>query len=162
MKFSAALSLALIAPAANAFAPKAFGVVNRATTSLAAEIRPPSKKSDDLRFGWDGSTALGGAVEVAAPARMLADIRAAGEDIPSDCELFNANAEMDPDNLKFEEVTEMIDIHFETGLIEFKNGDLLNKQGENVGSAHLLSYAALSNMDKETTLKVNEALLPIV
>jgi hypothetical protein len=162
MKFSAALSLALIAPAANAFAPKAFGVANRVATSLKAEIRPPSKKSDDLRFGWDGSTALGGAVEVAAPDRMLADIRAADEGVPSDCELFNANAEMDADNLKFEEVMEMINIHFETGLIEFKNGDIVNKQGENEGSAHLLSYAALSDMDKETTLKVSEALLPTV
>ena len=48
----------------------------------------------------------------------------------------------------------MIDEHYETGLIEFKNGDIVNKQGENEGSAKVLSYAALSNLDKETTLKL--------
>jgi len=54
----------------------------------------------------------------------------------------------------FEEVIELIDTHYESQLLEFKNGDMLNKQGENEGSAKILSYAALSGMDKETTLKV--------
>ena len=57
------------------------------TTALAAEIRGPTDKSKTLRFGWDGKTALGGAVEVAKPARMLDDIRAAGEAIPDECEV---------------------------------------------------------------------------
>jgi hypothetical protein len=48
----------------------------------------------------------------------------------------------------------LIDEHYETGLIEFKNGDVVNGQGENEGSAKVLSYAALSNLDKETTLKL--------
>ncbi len=30
----------------------------------------------------------------------------------------------------------------------------MNKQGENEGSAKVLSYAALSNLDKESTLKL--------
>lgn len=151
MKFSTALTLAAIAPTVSAFAP----VVGRSTSSsLNAEIRGPTDKSEDLRFGWDGTTALGGAVEVAAPTRMLEDIRAAGEDIPSDCEVFNSNVEMDASDLKFEEVMEIIDTHYESGLIEFKNGDIVNKPGENEGSAKLLSYAALSNLDKDTTLKL--------
>lgn len=37
---------------------------------------------------------------------------------------------------------------------EFKNGDIVNKQGENEGSAKIFSYAALSELDKETTLKL--------
>jgi len=57
------------------------------SSSLAAEIREPTNKAEKLRFGWDGSTALGGAVEVAKPARMLEDIRAAGETIPEECEV---------------------------------------------------------------------------
>lgn len=93
-------------------------------------------------------------MEVAAPARMLDEIREAGEVVPGDCELFNSNAEMDAKELMFEEVMELIDEHYETGLLEFKNGDLLNKQGENEGSGKLLSYAALSDMDKDTTLSV--------
>ena len=96
----------------------------------------------------------GGAVENAKPARMLDEIRAAGETVPSDCEVFNANVEMSGDDLTMEEVLELIDTHYEDGLIEFKNGDLINKAGENVGSAKILSYAALSGMDKETTLKL--------
>lgn len=122
---------------------------------MSAQIRPKTEKAKELAFGWDGTTALGGAVEVAKPTRMLDDIRAAGETIPSECEVFNANVEMNADDLKFEEVIELIDTHYEYGLIEFKNGDIVNKQGENEGSAKLLSYAALSGMDKETTLKVS-------
>jgi len=95
-----------------------------------------------------------GAVEDAKPARMLDEIRAAGETIPDACELFNANVEMDADELTFEEVMENIDEHYEDGLIEFKNGDMINAAGENMGSAKILSYAALSGMDKDTTLKL--------
>lgn len=105
-------------------------------------------------IGWDGTTALGGAVEVATPARMLDEIRAAGETVPDECELFNANVEMNSGDLMFEDVIEMIDSHYESQLLEFKNGDMLNKQGQNEGSAKVLSYAALSEMDKDTTLKL--------
>ena len=152
MKFLAVTSLALAATA-SAFAPLSMGA-KRATSSLNAEIRGPTEKSSTLRFGWDGTTALGGATEVAKPTRMLDEIRAAGETIPSDCEVFNANVEMSADDLTFEEVMDIIDTHYESGLIEFKNGDIVNQPGENEGSAKLLSYAALSGMDKETTLKV--------
>jgi hypothetical protein len=152
MKFSATV-LAISVASCGAFSPAAFGVA-RTTVVLNAEIRKPTEKSKELRFGWDGTTALGGAVVDSTPARMLDEIRAAGETVPDDCEVFNANLEMDASDLKFEEVMEMLDVHYETGLIEFKNGDLLNKQGENEGSAKVLSYAALAEFDKETTLKV--------
>merc|ERR1712127_841363 len=67
---------------------------------------------------------------------------------------FNANLEMSSDDIMFEEVMDMINEDYETGLIEFKNGDLLNAFGENEGSANVLSYGALSDFDKETTLKL--------
>jgi hypothetical protein len=108
-----------------------------------------------VNVGWDGSTALGGAVVNSAPARMLEDIRAAGETVPDGCDVFNANLEMSGDDLMFEEFTEMVNEFFETQLLEFKNGDVLNQQGENEGSAMVLSYGALANFDKETTLKVS-------
>ena len=38
---------------------------------------------------------------------MLEDIREAGEDVPSDCEIFNANLEMSGDDVTFEEVMEV-------------------------------------------------------
>jgi HopJ type III effector protein len=121
---------------------------------LFATIRDKSDKSQELRFGWDGSTALGGAVEQAKPARMLDEIRSSGETIPDECEIFNANVGMDAESLTFEEVMDLIDVHYETGLIEFKNGNVVNGQGENEGSAKLLSYAALSQLDEATTLKL--------
>lgn len=126
------------------------------SSTLFVEIRGPTEKAQELKFGWDGTTALGGAVEVAKPARLLEDIRAAGETIPSDCEVFNANLEMngDGDDVTFQQVMDLIDTHYETGWIEFRNGDIVNGPGENEGSAKVLSYAALSNMDKETTLRL--------
>lgn len=168
MKFSAAfVSVALTATTVDSFSPasslgfrssKACPSVtttsgSSSSTGLCA-IRDKKEKSQELRFGWDGTTALGGAVEQAKPARLLDEIRAAGETIPDECEVFNANVEMEADSLNFEDVIALIDTHYETGLIEFKNGDIVNKQGENEGSAKLLSYAALSQLDKETTLKL--------
>ena len=156
MKLALTLPLTLVViPGAFAFAPSFVANKSRSSsTAVFANIRPKQEKNEVLEFGWDGTTALGGAVEVAKPARMLDEIRAAGETIPSDCEVFNANVEMDAGDLKFEEVIELIDTHYETGLLEFKNGDIVNQSGENVGSAQVLSYAALSGMDKETTLKL--------
>eukprot|EP00526_Cylindrotheca_closterium_P025497 CAMPEP_0113625626 /NCGR_PEP_ID=MMETSP0017_2-20120614/13239_1 /TAXON_ID=2856 /ORGANISM="Cylindrotheca closterium" /LENGTH=69 /DNA_ID=CAMNT_0000535751 /DNA_START=19 /DNA_END=225 /DNA_ORIENTATION=- /assembly_acc=CAM_ASM_000147 len=68
MKLSTVTAICALAAPASAFAPVS---ISRSSTSLNAEIRPPSEKSDVLANGWDGTTALGGAVEVAAPARML-------------------------------------------------------------------------------------------
>jgi len=93
-------------------------------------------------------------VENAKPARMLEDIRASGETVPEECELFNANVEMSGDDVKFADVIELIDKYYENQLLEFKNGDLVNKADENEGSAKILSYAAIAGLDKETTLKL--------
>ena len=159
MKFTSVFVL-LATPAAtvSAFSPQLlFGrppAAATTATALNAEIRPKTDKAKELRFGWDGTTALGGAVDNSKPARMLDEIRASGETLPPPCEVFNANVEMDAENLMFEEVIELIDTYYEPGLLEFKNGDMLNKQGEDEGSAKVLSYAALSGFDKETTLKV--------
>ena len=159
MKFASIIVLAT-AGTSHAFSPSCSNNNVRAaaaaasSSTLRAEIRDASDKKDELRFGWDGTTALGGAVDDSQPARMLVDIRAAGETVPDECEVYNANVEMDADSLKFEDLMELIDTHYEVGLLEFKNGNILNKQGENEGSAKLLSYAAISEFDKETTLKL--------
>jgi hypothetical protein len=150
-----AWSVSFLFASASAFAPRPFGAANaRCSSALAAEIRGPSDKSKVLKFGWDGTTALGGAVVDSKPARMLDEIRAAGETIPNECEVFNANLEMDGDSVTFETVIELIDKYYEPQLLEFRNGDMLNKQGENEASAKILSYAALSELDKDTTLKL--------
>ena len=92
---------AILAASASAFAPS---LTTPISTALDAKIRGPTEKAETLAFGWDGTTALGGAVDDSQPARMLADIREAGETIPSDCEVFNANLEMDGDSIMFEDV----------------------------------------------------------
>mmetsp|Transcript_35112 Transcript_35112/g.74087 ORF Transcript_35112/g.74087 Transcript_35112/m.74087 type:complete len:213 (-) Transcript_35112:147-785(-) len=154
MKFTPAL-LAVSATAVSAFVVQPSTNTRLASsTSLSAEIRPPSDKNEVLEFGWDGTTALGGAVSDSQPCRMLDEIRAAGEAQSSACELFNANLEMSGDDLKFEEFIELCDEQYEHGLIEFKNGDVVNMPGENDGSAKVLSYAALADFDKEMTLKL--------
>jgi HopJ type III effector protein len=163
--FSALVTALTVAPVVVAFAPFSSSPTTTTcttTTQLQAEIRPKSEKSKELRFGWDGTTALGGAVEKAAPARMLDEIRAAGETIPEACEIFNANVEMDAADLQFQDVMTLIDTHYESQLLEFKNGAMLNKQGENEGSAKILSYAALSNMDQATTLKVRKSYIKCI
>lgn len=63
-------------------------------------------------------------------------------------------SEMSGDKLMFDEFITLCDEQYEYGLIEFKNGDIINGPGENDGSAKVLSYAALAEFDKETTLKV--------
>jgi hypothetical protein len=154
MRFSQAFLIISTVSTVQAFAPQAFGVSRLATTSLEANIRDASDKSETLRFGWDGTTALGGAVVDSQPARMLSDIRANGETIPDACELFNANVEMEADTLMMAEVIELIDEYYFNQLLEFKNGDMTNAADENEGSAKILSYAAISQLDKETTLKL--------
>ncbi|KAL3823148.1 hypothetical protein ACHAXA_010404 [Cyclostephanos tholiformis] len=121
--------------------------------SLRAEIRPATEKSEVLEYGWDGTTALGKAVVDSKPARLLDQIRASGETQSDACQLFNANLEMSGDTLMFDEFITLCDEQYEYGLIEFKNGDMINGPGENDGSAKVLSYAALANFDKDTTLK---------
>merc|ERR1719253_1181314 len=128
MKLTFALLIAGIS-STRAFTPSLFGSTKAYSTSLDAKLRPATEKSQELRFGWDGSQARGGAIDDSKPARMLDVIREAGETIPDECEVFNANLEMSPDDITFEEVIEIIDTHYEYGLIEFKNGDIVNKQG---------------------------------
>ncbi|KAL7548902.1 hypothetical protein ACHAWF_012173 [Thalassiosira exigua] len=247
MKLAAAFSLALSTlPAASAFvAPARLPFASSSPSALSAEIRGPTEKNDVLEFGWDGTTALGGAEVDSQPARMLDEIREAGETQSEACELFNANLgesdarakrsggalsrpdrktrrhlfgelvsespgraeghpvqrreaaassffpasekkndgglppggggvappggggvaispplspprarQMSGDDLQFQEFLELCDEQYEYGLVEFKNGDVVNKPGENDGSAKALSYAALADFDKETTLKV--------
>ena len=93
MKLSTALVL-LAASGINGFVvPSSSSSISTTSSSSAlfANIRPPTKKNEVLEFGWDGTTALGGAVDDSQPARMLEDIRASGETQNSACDLFNAN-----------------------------------------------------------------------
>lgn len=87
-------ALALLAtPTIQAFtiAPPSTRCTTSSSTALSAEIRPKTEKNTVLEYGWDGTTALGGAVDNSKPARMLDEIRASGETQNSACDVFNAN-----------------------------------------------------------------------
>jgi hypothetical protein len=79
----------VIVASAAAFAPSPVAF-RASTTSLNVEIRGPTKKSHELRFGQEGTTTLGGAPIDSRPARMLATISEAGETMPKASALFNA------------------------------------------------------------------------
>eukprot|EP00956_Cyclotella_meneghiniana_P004807 scaffold5926_cov75-Cyclotella_meneghiniana.AAC.7 len=92
MKLSNAAAVFLLSGSAHAFVVSpAISKVAISSTRVEAEIRPKTEKNEVLEFGWDGTTALGGAVVDSKPARMLDAIRESGETQSSACELFNAN-----------------------------------------------------------------------
>ena len=104
MKLSIALILLATAGSATAFVVPSSSNRSAATalsaednkkweSTVSAEIRKGgfTTKNEVLEFGWDGTTALGGAVVDSQPARMLDEIRASGETQNSACDLFNAN-----------------------------------------------------------------------
>ena len=72
--------------------------IARATTSTTPShvnnLTPNPTQTKTLAFGWDGTTALGGAVDDSKPARMLDEIRASGETVHPDAELFLQNLEV--------------------------------------------------------------------
>ena len=88
-------ALALLAtPTIQAFTiapPSTQCTTSTRSSALSAEIRPKTEKNKVLEYGWDGTTALGGAVDNSKPARMLDEIRASGETQNSACDVFNAN-----------------------------------------------------------------------
>ena len=86
--------------------PSSFRSTIKLTPSSPA-LSPATSKSKELRFGWDGTTALGGAEVDSKPARLLDDIKASGETLHPDAELFLQNYEMDPKGFKFEEVRKL-------------------------------------------------------
>jgi len=57
-----------------------------------------------------------------------------------------------PETLKFNELMELIDNHYDFTPTEFSNGDLLNKADQNLGSCKLFSFAKLHGLNKEQTL----------
>ena len=92
MKLSTAALFILCCPA-RAFVVSPSVSTSRvvSSTSIHAEIRPFTEKADVLAYGWDGTTALGGAVDNSKPARMLDEIRASSETQSDACQVFNAN-----------------------------------------------------------------------
>lgn len=90
MKLSNAAAVFLFSGPSRAFvvSPLTYKV-GSSSSRVEAEIRPKSEKNEVLEFGWDGTTALGGAAVDSKPARMLDAIRESGEVQSSACELFN-------------------------------------------------------------------------
>ena len=54
-----------------------------------------------------------------------------------------------PDSIEFTDTMALIDELYEFTETEFKNGELLNKDGENSGSCKLFAFAQLHQLSKE-------------
>ena len=54
----------------------------------------------------------------------------------------------------FKETMDIIDTHYTYFEVPFKNGDMVNAANENVGSSKIFSFALMTNMDEETTLRL--------
>lgn len=125
MRNVATITIAFLAATASAFAPTPFGR-GRLHVAYLAKGRP-----------------------------TLEEVRQTSPAIPAECKAFNEKVTMAGDEIKFEEVMEIIGNNYDFENTEFRNGNVVNKAGENGGTAKVLSYAALSGLDKDATLKVS-------
>ena len=57
-----------------------------------------------------------------------------------------------PEKIEFSDTMAVIDELYDFTETEFKNGELLNKAGENSGSCKLFAFAQLQQLTKEQTL----------
>ncbi len=67
-------------------------------------------------------------------------------------EKFLQQLKKSPENIEFSETMSIIESLYIFTETEFKNGDLLNKSGQNSGSCKLFAFAQLQNLSKEQTL----------
>ncbi len=65
---------------------------------------------------------------------------------------FISKVKEQPQQLSFEDTMNVIEEHFDFTPSAFKNGEVVNKEGENSGSCKLLSFAQLQQLSKEETL----------
>ena len=65
---------------------------------------------------------------------------------------FISKVKEQPQQLSFEDTMKVIEEHFDFTPSAFKNGEVVNKEGENSGSCKLLSFAQLQQLSKEETL----------
>lgn len=57
-----------------------------------------------------------------------------------------------PDTVEFKTVIDVIDSHYEFTAVEFKNGELVNEQGTNLGSCKIFAFAQLHDLSEQQTL----------
>ena len=57
-----------------------------------------------------------------------------------------------PDNIAFSDTMSVIETHYEFTPTAFKNGELINEQGQNSGSCKLFAFAQLQGLSPQQTL----------
>ena len=57
-----------------------------------------------------------------------------------------------PEHVDFEDTLSVIDQHYDFTPTHFRNGDVSNKAGENIGSCKIFAFAQLHNLSEEQTL----------
>jgi len=72
----------------------------------------------------------------------------------SEINSFIEHLKASPAELQFEEVIELIDLHYDFEPTKFKNGSQQNAAGENSGSCKVLSFAKLHDLSKDESLSL--------
>jgi len=72
----------------------------------------------------------------------------------SEINRFIERLESNSEQLKFDQVIDLIDRHYNFEPTKFSNGSQENAAGENSGSCKVLSFARLNNLVKEQALKL--------
>ncbi len=67
-------------------------------------------------------------------------------------EIFLSKLKEYPEQVEFSETISIIDAHYDYVQVTFRNGDLNNSAGENVGSCKIFSFAKLHDLSKQQTL----------
>ena len=57
-----------------------------------------------------------------------------------------------PETIEFKTVIDAIDNNYQFSAVEFRNGELLNAQGTNLGSCKIFSFAQLHQLSEQQTL----------
>lgn len=65
---------------------------------------------------------------------------------------FKNKLSSDPENIMFDDTMAFIDQHYDARACAFRNGEVANAEGENVGSCKLLSFAKMHNLTEQQTL----------
>lgn len=84
------------------------------------------------------------------PGASLTDARA----VPPDCRQFAEDIKAGKQQVTLQQTLDFIDKHYNYFAVPFTVGEVVNKANENVGTAKILSFALMTRMNEEQTLRL--------
>lgn len=133
----------------------------RAPVVLAAEPKPgeptvtkesvQAQAKQDVRRDADGFIVKEDLAYIFSDGDLSSNLGASAVKLPQECTEF-IDALAGNEKVTFDESMAMIDGAFSCVPVTFKNGDVENSEGTNVGSSKVFSFARLAGLDAEQTL----------